>query len=222
MRRLAIILAALSGQLLIIFFENEKWNLDVPQESPWSIKQIVVDNEIKDPKTRGVAKDAIIFKNGVKIEDLAFQLKYLDAFPYREELTYLFQGSPCQDCDGIRSLYILNPLLGKAKLAFIPGVYYSTLGNQQVKEFEGEVYYGNCLDEEVPAIYLHKIDYKADQSREEKIVESKSLLMIQPFQENYRTKKLEFERLRDIKSAYRSFFKKCFKITKQNRIIIPL
>jgi hypothetical protein len=93
---------------------NETW----PKGSPWSIQKVIVD------QGSGIEKDAVLFKNGIKIEDIAYQLRYIDAFSKNDgtkQIVYLFKGSPCQDCDNIRSLFILNPALGKAKMSFIPG-----------------------------------------------------------------------------------------------------
>lgn len=196
--------------------KGEKWNLKKPQGSPWAIKKIIVSSNKLDPQGLSTLKDAIQFENGAKVEDIAYQLKYVDAFPYMKQLTYIFQGSPCQDCDNIRSLFILNPALGKAKLAFVPGVYYSASESDQHKEFEGEVYYGECLDSKAPAVYLYKVEYGPEQEQ------TKTLLMIEPFKENYRSRKLALNQLQELKAAFKSPFKQCHQVKKRQRIVIPM
>lgn len=196
-------------------------NIKPPQGSPWSVKQVIRSTEKPDPVTHNVIKDTLIFANGTQVENIAFDLKYRDAFtnPRRpEEITYFYEGSPCQNCDGITSLYLINPVLGKPKLVFLPGNYFATDpdSNQSHLEFKGELYFGKCLESYPSGVFLYKETFHPNAASEQKLV------YVGSFQENYMTKVLEIILKDEILQEFGKRTSACYQLESKKSIQIPM
>lgn len=182
-----------------------------PKGSPWSIQKIM--------------NNSVLFENGVQIDNIGHGLKYRDAFTnpaQPTQITYLLEGSPCQNCDGIRSMYILNPALGKAKLAFLPGNYYASDPQTAERhlEFRGELYYGKCLDELRSGVFLYKETHQKDDSGNTQLVQQ--LIFLSSFQENYLAKNLDLNEVSKLQAASKHAGKSCYQLQGAKDIQIPM
>lgn len=189
-----------------LFQKGKQYTKDEKSLGDWQLIKIQTsENQME--------KDLLIFKNGIKIGQFAYQIERIDAIQAYDQVAYLLKGSPCQDCDQLKSLFIVNPKRGGSKLAFLPGRYFSG----GMLEFHGRLFYGNCLPNQQSGmtnlIYLYRSTIKDPENPE---VRNRKLILLNPFKNRYPSHPIDLELFSEIESSAKSMSLKCYELQQQD------
>lgn len=189
-----------------LFQKGKRFTKDEKSLGDWQLTKIQTSEDQME-------KDLLIFKNGIKVGQFAYQIEKIDAMQAHDQVAYLLKGSPCQDCDQLKSLFIVNPMRGGSKLAFLPGRYYSG----GMLEFHGRLFYGNCLPNQEPGmtnlVYLYRSTIKDPETPEAR---NRKLIMLNPFKDRYPSQPINLDLFSEIQSSAKSMSLKCYELQQQD------
>lgn len=150
-RQLGIFLLASALALAAVYVVKRK----LPKGSPFEVASIETA-DANHPADR----DTVILKDGTKLTNIGFQLKFHGALAHDPDHgALILSGMECQDCAAIESLLVqVLPESRTIQLPYPGQVYDPPSGDRTEGDLslESRVFYGECLEEVGPALLIYR------------------------------------------------------------------